>query len=50
MPLVRISIMKGRPEGFGKKIGEVVFRAMTDIINVPARTTFRSSRNTTRTL
>ena len=41
MPLVRISLLKGRPEGFGKKVGEVVYRAMIDIINVPAKDHFQ---------
>jgi 4-oxalocrotonate tautomerase len=41
MPLVRISLMKGKPEGFGKKAGEVVYRAMTDTINVPVKDNFQ---------
>lgn len=41
MPLVRISLMKGRPEGFGKSIGEVVYRTMVDTINVPAKDNFQ---------
>lgn len=41
MPLVRISLMKGRPEGFGKKVGEVVYRSMVDTINVPAKDNFQ---------
>lgn len=41
MPLVRISLMKGRPEGFGKRIGEVVYRTMVDTINVPAKDNFQ---------
>ena len=35
MPFVRIALMKGRPAGFGKKIGEVVYGAMVNTINVP---------------
>jgi len=27
MPLVRIDLMKGKPEGFGKQVGAVVYRA-----------------------
>lgn len=42
MPLVRISLMKGRPEGFGKKVGEVVYRTMLDTINVPAQDNFQA--------
>jgi len=41
MPLVRISLMKGRPEGFGKKAGEIVYRAMVKTINVPAKDHFQ---------
>ena len=41
MPLVRISLMKGKPEGFGKKVGEVVYRTMVDTINVPAKDNFQ---------
>ena len=41
MPLVRISSIKGKPEGFGKKIGEVVYRTMVETINVPSRDNFQ---------
>ena len=41
MPLVRISLMKGKPEGFGKKVGETVYQAMVDTINVPAKDNFQ---------
>lgn len=41
MPLVRISLMKGRPDGFGKKAGEIVYRAMVETINVPASDHFQ---------
>lgn len=41
MPLVRISLMKNKPEGFGKRIGEVVYRTMVDTINVPANDNFQ---------
>jgi len=41
MPLVRISFMKGKPEGFGKKVGDVVYRTMTETINVPAKDNFQ---------
>ena len=41
MPLVRISLMKGKSEGFGKKVGEVVYRTMVDTINVPAKDNFQ---------
>jgi phenylpyruvate tautomerase PptA (4-oxalocrotonate tautomerase family) len=41
MPLVRIDIRKGRPAGFGRRIGEVVYRTMADTINVPAHDHFQ---------
>ena len=42
MPLVRISLMKGKPASFGKRVGEIVYRTMVDTINVPGTTTSRS--------
>lgn len=41
MPLVRIALMKGKPAGFGKRIGEIVYRTMVDVINVPAEDNFQ---------
>ncbi len=41
MPLVQISFMRGKPEGFGKKIGDVVYRTMIDTVNVPAKDNFQ---------
>lgn len=41
MPLVRIALMKGKPEGFGKKVGEIVYRAMVDAIHVPPKDHFQ---------
>ncbi len=41
MPLVRIAHMHGKPEGFGKHIGEIVYRTMMDTINVPAKDNFQ---------
>jgi phenylpyruvate tautomerase PptA (4-oxalocrotonate tautomerase family) len=41
MPLVRIALMKGKPEDFGKRIGEVVYRSMMETINVPAKDNFQ---------
>jgi phenylpyruvate tautomerase PptA (4-oxalocrotonate tautomerase family) len=41
MPLVRIALLKGRPQGFGKKVGDVVYRAMLEAINVPAKDNFQ---------
>ncbi|MDH4134482.1 MAG: tautomerase family protein [Gammaproteobacteria bacterium] len=41
MPLVRISLMKGKPKGFGRQVGGVVYRSMIDTINVPAKDNFQ---------
>lgn len=41
MPLVRISLMNGKPAIFGKKVGEIVYGAMVETINVPARDHFQ---------
>lgn len=41
MPLVRISLMKRKSKDFGKQVGSVVYRAMIDTINVPARDNFQ---------
>ena len=40
MPLVRISLLQG-PEGFGRKIGQVVYRTMVDTIDVPRDDNFQ---------
>ena len=41
MPLVRISLMQGKPADYGKKIGAVVYRTMVDTINVPLHDNFQ---------
>ncbi len=41
MPLVRIAYLKGKPEGFGKKVGEVVYQTMLDTIHVPPKDNFQ---------
>ena len=40
MPLVRISVLQG-PEGFGRKVGQVVYRTMVDTIDVPRDDNFQ---------
>ena len=35
VPLVRISFIKGKPAGFGEKVGRIVYEAMVETINVP---------------
>lgn len=41
MPLVRIDIRKGRPAGFGAKVGDAVYRTMMATLNVPAKDNFQ---------
>ena len=41
MPLVHISLMKGKAPDFGKKVGEIVYRTMMDTINVPVKDNFQ---------
>ncbi len=41
MPFVRISLMKGRSEGFGNKVGDIVHQAMVETINVPVQDRFQ---------
>jgi 4-oxalocrotonate tautomerase len=41
MPLVRIAIIKGSPQGLGKKAGDIVHRAMVETIGVPAADRFQ---------
>lgn len=41
MPLVRIALMKGKHENFGKRVGDVVYRAMIEKLNVPLNDNFQ---------
>ncbi|MCW3055908.1 MAG: 4-oxalocrotonate tautomerase [Chthonomonadales bacterium] len=41
MPLVRIDMRRGRPEGFGRKVGEIVYRTMMETIHVPVHDNFQ---------
>jgi phenylpyruvate tautomerase PptA (4-oxalocrotonate tautomerase family) len=41
MPLVRISLLRGKAEGFGRKVGDVVYRAMRETLNVPDQDKFQ---------
>jgi len=40
MPLVRISLLQG-PDGFARKVGQVVYRTMIDTIDVPKNDNFQ---------
>jgi phenylpyruvate tautomerase PptA (4-oxalocrotonate tautomerase family) len=41
MPLVRISLVKGKPEGYRRKVGDAVHRALVETIGVPALDRFQ---------
>ena len=41
MPFVRIDLAKGKPAEHRKAIGEIVYNAMTETINVPADDKFQ---------
>jgi phenylpyruvate tautomerase PptA (4-oxalocrotonate tautomerase family) len=41
MPLVRISLMQGKPSHYGKQVGEVVYQAMRSAIAIPAHDHFQ---------
>jgi 4-oxalocrotonate tautomerase len=41
MPLARIDLARGKPAAFRKTLGEIIYRAMTEIINVPANDKFQ---------
>jgi 4-oxalocrotonate tautomerase len=41
MPLARIDLVRGKPSAFRKRLGEIVYKAMTDVINVPANDKFQ---------
>lgn len=41
MPLVRIALMRGKPAGFARRVGAIVYQAMVDTINVPRGDNFQ---------
>jgi 4-oxalocrotonate tautomerase len=41
MPLVRIDLIRGKSAAFRKALGEIIYRAMLDTINVPANDKFQ---------
>ena len=41
MPLVRISLVKGKPEAYRRRVGDAVHRALVDTIQVPALDRFQ---------
>jgi phenylpyruvate tautomerase PptA (4-oxalocrotonate tautomerase family) len=41
MPLVNIHLLQGKPAEFRRKVGEIVYRTMTETINVPSKDNFQ---------
>lgn len=41
MPLVRIDLNKNQPRGLAKKVGDIIYQAMLEEINVPADDKFQ---------
>jgi phenylpyruvate tautomerase PptA (4-oxalocrotonate tautomerase family) len=41
MPFVRIDLIRGKPPQYRKTVGEIVYKAMTDLINVPLHDKFQ---------
>jgi hypothetical protein len=37
MPLIRISLLKGKPASYRRKIGDAVRQALVETIDVPAK-------------
>jgi len=41
MPLVRISLLEGKPESYIAKVGDAVHRALVETISIPAQDRFQ---------
>jgi phenylpyruvate tautomerase PptA (4-oxalocrotonate tautomerase family) len=41
MPFARIDLIRGKSAAFRKTLGEILYKAMTDVINVPAGDKFQ---------
>jgi phenylpyruvate tautomerase PptA (4-oxalocrotonate tautomerase family) len=41
MPLVRISLLKGKPASYRRRVGDAVHRALVETIDVPAKDRFQ---------
>ena len=41
MPLVRISLLEGKPAGYSQNVGDAVHHAMVETISVPAQDRFQ---------
>ena len=41
MPFVRIDLARGKPAQYRRQLGDIIYRAMTEVINVPAHDKFQ---------
>jgi phenylpyruvate tautomerase PptA (4-oxalocrotonate tautomerase family) len=41
MPLARIDLIRGKSAAFRRQLGEIVYKAMTEVINVPPNDKFQ---------
>jgi 4-oxalocrotonate tautomerase len=41
MPLARISLMQGKPAEFCRRLGEIVYETLVEVINVPPKDKFQ---------
>jgi phenylpyruvate tautomerase PptA (4-oxalocrotonate tautomerase family) len=41
MPLVRIALREGKPAAYRRRLGEVVYETMVEVLNVPPRDNFQ---------
>ncbi len=41
MPLVRIDLMQGKPVVFSRRVGEIVYQAMAETMNIPPKDNFQ---------
>jgi len=45
MPFVRIDLIRGKPVHYRKAVGDIIHRAMIDLINAPENDKFQVSPN-----
>jgi 4-oxalocrotonate tautomerase len=41
MPFVRVDLVRGKPAEYRKKLGEIIYQALRDVINVPENDKFQ---------
>ena len=46
MPLVRVSLLEGKPDSFKQKVADSIQKAMVETVNALSRINSRSSPNT----